>query len=93
MNAFVSFYVHQPITLRWSTCNGVSPAPRRGYTGLCVVTRPWIAFSIRLACGAVMNKPALRRGGDGGELVVRIIDVLLGLLLLGLLILLGDLLI
>jgi len=40
-----------------------------------------------------MYKPALRRGGDGGELVVRIIDVLLGLLLLGLLILLGDLLI
>jgi len=91
VNAFVSFYVHQPITLRWSTCNGVSPAPRRGYTGLCVVTRPWIAFSIRLACGAVVT--AFRRGGDGGELVVRIIDVLLGLLLLGLLILLGDLLI
>ena len=40
-----------------------------------------------------MNKLALRRGGDSGELVVRIIDVLLGLLLLGLLILLGDLLI
>ena len=74
--------------------NAGAKLPRRGsYTGLCVVTMPWIAFSIRLACGAVMNKLALRRGGDGGDLVVRIIDVLLGLLFLGLLILLGDLLI
>ena len=73
--------------------NAGAKLPRRGsYTGLCVVTMPWIAFSIRLACGAVMNKLALR-GGDGGELVVRIIDVLLGLLLLGLLMFLGDLLI
>ena len=70
-------------------------SPRRGsYTELCVVTIPWIAFSIRLACGAVMNKLTLRRGGDGGELVVQDgLPLLLGLLLLGLLILLGDLLI
>jgi hypothetical protein len=40
-----------------------------------------------------MNRFALRRGGDAGEQVVRVIDVLLGLFLLGLLVLLGDLLI